>query len=128
MISIKKAIWMNAISAFLFLVGSMLFCGSFLYLYPRSTWPELSIEVQDKIKVIQNIENLREVALKLDNALRTEQKNGNELLEATFIFILAISFFAGITLLINVGLWLKLLREQRGQNVPWWLKWWLKWL
>ena len=125
MITIKKAIWLNAISAFLFLVGSILFCGSFLYLYPRSTWPELSIEVQEKIKVNQNIENLREVALRLDNAVRTGQKNGNELLEATFIFILAMSFGSGMIFLNNIGLWLRLLREQRGQNIPWWLKWWL---
>ena len=90
------------------------------HVFPQPFFAELPMMLTDKIHEINDIEHLRKVALQLDVGARTYLKVTNELFDAATICI--IWFFIAISMLClgNLGYWLRLLREQRGDPIPLW--------
>ena len=121
--TVNSAILTNIISAGTFFVFVLAVYVAFLHIYPQPFFAELPVEMRAKIQQINDIEHLRKVALQLDANDRSNMKTINKLFGLGVNSIIVLLVAPVILCLGNLGYWLRLLREQRGDPIPLWLRW-----
>ena len=121
--TVNKAILNSAICAGVSLLGALAVYVAFFHMLPQPLLKEQSIEVRTKIQEINDIEHLRKVALLLEASRRSDIKSFNEVFKSAVVAMAWLFIMAGVMLLSNITYWLRFLREQRNEHVPWWLRW-----
>ncbi len=124
----RKIIRNNAIFAGACFLFSLAIFIAFFFVYPRPLLADLPSDVRTKIQIAkikdtQGIEWLRAVALQYDAADRQNNRKTNELLDDGIYALIVLGIAAGLHSLFNIGLWMKFIRIQHNQNIPWWLRW-----
>ena len=118
----KSAMLLSAIYAGLFLLISLALYIAFYHVFPQPFFQEPH-EVQTWIHEIKDIEHLRKMSLLLDSNARADLKIFSDLFASAVHFIIVLNIIAGVMFLVNLGQWMKLLREQNSKPMPWWLRW-----
>lgn len=118
----RKAIISSVFIAILFFITAITIFINYSYMISHGYLNEIPVEIQTKIQNLQDIEQLRNAALTVDNHRRAERKDDDALWVSGNELLISISIFAGLVSLLNIGFWIKYLREQRKENIPWWLK------
>lgn len=112
----------------MFLLFSLIIYIAYFHVFPRPFFQDLPLDVRTKIQNAkientQDIEWLRRIALLQDDAQRQDNLNSNKMLASGIDLLISIGLWAAGLFILNVFLWLKLMREQRNESVPWWLRW-----
>lgn len=118
----KNAIWHTSICAGLYLLIALTIYVAFYHVFPRPFMQELPIEVRTKIQDTKDIEHLREITLLLESRVRSDQRSLNDLFDEAIQLIIILNIMASVVFLTNLGYWLKFIRGQNGEYVPWWLR------
>jgi len=117
----KSAILNSGISAGIFFVAAITIYIGFYYVVPQPFIRELPIEVRTKIQTINDIEKLRAVALKFDSNARSNAIVFNSLFRESVILIIIFSLASCFLFLVNIAFWVRFLREEKNENISWWL-------
>jgi hypothetical protein len=118
----NKAIRSNLILSILFFVVALAIYISYSFEFPHPIFAEVPAEVRTNIKNLQDIDKLRNLALKMEEGIRAERKSSNALLESGIDALITLSLVTGFLSLVNAGSWRRFSLEQRKQKIPWWLK------
>lgn len=119
----RRAMLSSAVGAGLFLLSALALYVAFYHVFPQPFFQEPPIEVRTKIQGMTDIEHLRKMALLLDSNTRSSLSIFSDLLGSVVHLIIVLNIIAGVWFLVNLGNWMKLLREQNSEPVPWWLRW-----
>ena len=124
----RKMVRNNVIYAGLFFIIALVFYIAFFHVFSRPFVQDLPVDVRTKIQntkvqTSKDIEWLRSVALQLDENARGVNKQASSLIASAIDALIVFSILVAYLFLTNVGLWMKLQREQRNEIIPWWLRW-----
>jgi hypothetical protein len=114
----NSAKYISIISASIFFLVAIAIYIAFYQVLPRPFFQERPIELRAKIESLKDIEQLREVALKVDTLSRSDLKLLNNLLAEAVELLIILCIAAGILFSISILFLKKLLREQKDECLP----------
>jgi hypothetical protein len=119
----KRVVWYNVFSASIFLLSSLAIYTAFFHVFPQPFFNDAPLEIRAKIENAQEIESLRRIALQQDDAQREGNKDSNKMLSTGVELLITLGLSAACFFVINILLWMRIMREQRKESIPWWLRW-----